>query len=121
MVSTHTTNIEHAAFVETVGEEDETEKRMYVLDRLDSGKWAREEAVVDSGAVECASSRRGLPHLRVAETPESRLMRHIKMGEIMSLRKDGGMLILDMWIWVPLRRSRSESCSGLHGRGKFSV
>ena len=29
----------------------------------------------------------------------------------MSLRKDGGMFILDMWIWVPTSRSKTESCS----------
>ena len=34
--------------------------------------WAREEAVVDSGAVECVASRRRVPRLQVEETPESR-------------------------------------------------
>ena len=45
---------------------------MYVFDKTDNGNWVREEAVVDSGAVECVTSQKRIPHLRVEETPESR-------------------------------------------------
>ena len=45
---------------------------MYVFDQSDNGRWIREEAVVDSGVVECVTSKKGMPHLRVEETPESR-------------------------------------------------
>ena len=38
----------------------------------DNAKWSRAEAVLDSGAVECVTSRKRMPHLRVEETPESR-------------------------------------------------
>ena len=44
-----------------------------------------------------------------------------KTGEIMSLRKDGGTFILDMYIWVPTSRSKAEKLLRfLHGRGKSS-
>ena len=43
-----------------------------VFDRSDNGKWIREEAVVDSGAAECVTSKKRIPHLRGEETPESR-------------------------------------------------
>ena len=43
-----------------------------MFDKSDNGKWIREEAVVDSGAVECVASKKRMPHLRVEETPESR-------------------------------------------------
>ena len=56
--STHTTNIKHSASC--------------VLDKSDTGKWVSEEAVVDSGSVECVTSKNRMPHLRVEETPESR-------------------------------------------------
>ena len=35
---------------------------------------------------------------------------NLRTGEVMPLSKDGGMLILDMWIWARI----------LHGRGKSS-
>ena len=43
-----------------------------VFDKWANGKWVREEAVVDSCAVECVTSRKRQPLLRVEETPESR-------------------------------------------------
>ena len=43
-----------------------------MFDKSDNGKWIREEAVVDSGAVECVASKKRMPHLRLEETPESR-------------------------------------------------
>ena len=36
---------------------------------------------------------------------------NLRTGEVMPLRKDGGMFILDMWIWVPTSRTKTESCS----------
>ena len=36
---------------------------------------------------------------------------NLRTGEVMPLRKDGGMFILDLWIWVPTSRSKTESCS----------
>ena len=38
----------------------------------ENGRGIKEEAVVDSGAVECVTSRMRVPHLKVEETPESR-------------------------------------------------
>ena len=55
--STHTTHTKHS-ILETVREEDETEEPISVFDKSDKGKWVREEAVVDSGAVE---SRKRMP------------------------------------------------------------
>ena len=43
--------------LETIREEDEAEEPMYVFDKSDNGKWIREEAV-DSGAVECVTSKK---------------------------------------------------------------
>ena len=56
--STHTTNIKHSASC--------------LFDKSDTGKWVSEEAVVESGSVECVTSKNRMPHLRVEETPESR-------------------------------------------------
>ena len=38
---------------------------------------------------------------------------NLRTGEVMPLRRDGGMFILDMWIWVPTSRTKTEreSCS----------
>ena len=52
--STHATDIQHSA----IREEDKAEEPIYVFDKSDHGKWIREEAVVDSGAVECVTSKR---------------------------------------------------------------
>ena len=46
-------------------------KPTYVFDESDTGKWIREDAVVDSGAFECVTSKEIMPHLTVEETPES--------------------------------------------------
>ena len=43
-----------------------------MFDKTDDGKWVREEAVVDSGAVECVTSKKRMPRLKVEEAPESR-------------------------------------------------
>ena len=48
------------------------QRHQYVLDDTDRGKWIKEEAVVDSGTVECVTSRERVPHLKVEDTPESR-------------------------------------------------
>ena len=37
---------------------------------------------------------------------------NMKAGEIMSLRKDGGMFLVEMWIRVSTSRSGTESCTG---------
>ena len=60
------------SILETIREEDEAEEQFFVFDKSDTGKWVREEAVVDSGAVECVTSKKTMPHLRVEGTPESR-------------------------------------------------
>ena len=71
--STHTHHrYEALCILETNREEDEAEEPTHVFDQSDNGKWLREEAVVDTGAVECVSSKKRLPHLRVEETPEFR-------------------------------------------------
>ena len=70
---THNNNIYRAPSIpETIREEDEAEEPTYVLDKSDSCKWIKEEAVVDSGAVECVTSKKTMPHERLEETPESR-------------------------------------------------
>ena len=47
-----------------------------VLDDTDRGEWLKEEAVVDSGIVDCVTSRERVPPLKVEETPESRRGKH---------------------------------------------
>ena len=42
--------------LETIREEDEPEEPKNVFDKSDIGRWIREEAVVDSGAVECVTT-----------------------------------------------------------------
>ena len=157
----HTRKITHLAFSRPSEKRTKQRNRHNVFDKSDTGKWVREEAVVDSGAVECMTSRKRMPHLTVEETPESRrgdtwtyaggneikkegkltinwrtclgIMQRgvfkvepvsrtlisvdrlqetghdviltksrphtvkMKTGEILSLKKDGGMFILDMW------------------------
>ena len=61
-------------------DDDEMEAPIYVFDDNENGRWIKEEAVVDSGAVECVTSRNRVPHLKVEETPESR------RGETWSVR-----------------------------------
>ena len=71
--SQHTHNRYQALSIpETIREEDEAEEPIYVFDKSDNGTWIKEEVVVDSGAVECATSKKRMLHLRVEETPESR-------------------------------------------------
>ena len=53
-------------------DDDEMEAPIYVFDDDENGRWIKEEAVVDSGAVGCVTSRNRVPHLQVEETPESR-------------------------------------------------
>ena len=43
---------------------------------------------------------------------------NMKTGEITSLRKDGGMFIIDEWIWVPMSLLKRRKLLGLHGTGK---
>ena len=52
-------------------ESEEAEAPLYVVDDTNRGRWIKEEAVVDSGAVECVASRERVPHLRVEETLQS--------------------------------------------------
>ena len=163
------------SILESTREEDEAEEPTHVFDQSDNGKWLREEAVVDSGAVECVTSKKRMPHLRAEETPESRRgetctcaggneikkegkvtvnwrtdlgtikrgifkvglvsralisvdrlqetghdviftkdkprIVNLRTGEVMPLRTGGGMLVLDMWIWVPTSRTKTEGCS----------
>ena len=53
-------------------DDDDMEAPQNVCDDNENGRWIKEEAVVDSGAVECVTSRKRVPHLNVEETPESR-------------------------------------------------
>ena len=53
-------------------DDDDLEAPIYVFDDNENGRWIKEEAVVDSGAVECVKSRNRVPHFKVEETPESR-------------------------------------------------
>jgi hypothetical protein len=48
------------------------EKEEMILSVTEDGfTWHKEEAVVDSGAIDCVTSRKRFPHLRVQSTPES--------------------------------------------------
>ena len=51
-------------------DDDDMEAPKNVFDDNENGRWIKEEAVVDSGAVECFTSRKRVPHLKVEETPE---------------------------------------------------
>ena len=55
------------SILETIREEDEADEPIYVFDKSDTGKWIREDAVVDSGAFECVTSKEIMPHLGVGE------------------------------------------------------
>ena len=59
------------SILDIIREEDEAEEPMYVFDKSDNGRWIRQEAAVDSGAVECVTSKKRMLHL-IEETPESR-------------------------------------------------
>ena len=68
-LSVHTTSNKRSAFFETGRQEiDETEEPIYVFDETHHGRWAREEAVVDSGA----APESGGTHERVQEETQSR-------------------------------------------------
>ena len=137
--------------------------------------------MVDSGAVECVTSRKRVPHLSVEETPESRRgetltcaggkeikkegkvtihwttgsgvskkgvfmfgavsrtlisvdrlretehdvilpknhprIINMKTGEVMPPRKNRGMFILDLWMWIPTSQSKIGECSDFVRQG----
>ena len=137
--------------------------------------------MVDSGAVECVTSRKRVPHLKVEETPESRRgetltcaggkeikkegkvtihwttgpgvskkgvfmfgavsrtlisvdrlretghdviltknhprIINMKTGEVMPPRKNRGMFILDLWMWIPTSQSKIGECSDFVRQG----
>ena len=51
------------SILETIREKDEAEEPFSVFDKSDNGRWIREEAVVDSGAVGCVTSKKSMSHL----------------------------------------------------------
>ena len=53
-------------------DDDDVEAPIHVFDDNENGRWIKGEAVVDSVAVDCATSRKRVPRLKVEETPESR-------------------------------------------------
>ena len=163
-------------------DDDDMEAPKNVFDDNENGRWIKEEAVVDSGAVECVTSRRKrVPHFKVEETPESRRgetwtragrkeikkegkvtihwttgsgvsqkgvfkvgalsrtlvsvdrlqetghdeiltenhprINNMKTGEVMLVRKNRGMFILDMWMWIPTSQSKIGGCSDFLRQG----
>ena len=70
--STLTAKIKHSAFWRPSERRSRQRNQRYMFDKSDTGEWIREEAVVDSGAVECVTSKKRMPHLRLEETSESR-------------------------------------------------
>ena len=53
-------------------EHEEGGGREYIMSVTEDGyTWRKEEAAVDSGSVDCVTSRDRFPHLQVKETPES--------------------------------------------------
>ena len=63
-VNTHN-RYQALSILETIREEDEADDPIYVFDKSDKCKWIREDAVVDSGAFECVTSKDIMPHLGV--------------------------------------------------------
>ena len=53
-------------------DDEDMEAPIYVFDDNESGRWIKEEAVFDSGAVKRVARRERVPHLKVDESPESR-------------------------------------------------
>ena len=53
-------------------EDHEEEDAILTIAGGSEGKWVKEEAVVDSGAIDCVTNRKRFPHLKVQETAESR-------------------------------------------------
>ena len=44
---------------------------------------------------------------------------NLRTGDVMPLRKDRGMFILDMWIWVSILNGRGKSSQRRLGRSMF--
>ena len=64
-------NFQMLGFLESDrSDDDEIKAPIYVFDDNENGTWIKEEAVVDSGAVECVTSRKRVPHLKVEITPD---------------------------------------------------
>ena len=61
-------------------DDDDMEAPTYVFDDNENGRWIREEAVVDSGAIECVTSRKRMyvPSERGGDT---RVKRHGRVEE----------------------------------------
>ena len=81
------------SILETIREEDEADEPTYVFDKSDTGKWIREDAVVDSGAFECVTSKEIMPHLTVEETPESRRGETWTCAGGNEIRKEGDVTV----------------------------
>ena len=103
-----------------------------MFDKLDSGKRIREEGVVGRGAVERVTSKKRMPQLRVEGSQnhdeekrghaqeEMRSRRqsdrqlahrfgHHEAKCIQSRTSVENMFILDMWIWVPVSRTKQKA------------
>ena len=74
-------------------ENDEIETPSYVVHKSDTGKWAKEEAVVDSGVVECLTSRKRMPQLRVEERSEYRRGESCTCAGGNDITKDGKVTV----------------------------
>ena len=55
------------------------------------GKWVKEEAVVDSGATDCVTSRKRFPHVSVMSTEESRRGETWSCAGGKTIKKEGQM------------------------------
>ena len=65
-VNTHN-RCQTLSILETMRDEDEAEEPpIFVFEKSDNGKWIREEVDVDSRIVECETSMKIMPHLRVS-------------------------------------------------------
>ena len=99
-INTHTHNgCQALGILETIREEDEAEKTTCVFDMSDTGKWIREEAVIDSSVVGCVTSKKRMPHLRVEETPGSR------RGETWKAKTDLGTMKRGIFKVGPVSRT----------------
>ena len=70
-------------------DDDDVEAPKKVFDDNENGRWIKEEAVVDSGAVECVARRMRVPHLKVEETPQSRRGETWMCAGGTEIKKDG--------------------------------
>ena len=59
----------------------------------DGYTWQREEAIVDSGAFDCVTSRKRFPHLKVQATPESERGENWTCAGGKKIPKEGEMII----------------------------